>query len=230
LVAQLLPGREDFGGAVTNLKAELARSNVDVRLNTRVDASHIEKFAPDRLVIATGGYPLTPTVDVDHDTQVVTAWSVIRGENVVGPRVVVVDEIGDWVAPGVAEILATRGCNVSIATIHPRLGEATSYGQDQAAGRMYELGINIAPYARLCGATGGTALFEHVIALRPIEFEGVDTLVISAGVLSERSLVDRAAHLDMEVRVIGDCAAPRTAEEAIYEGFLAGRNELLRTN
>jgi hypothetical protein len=30
--------------------------------------------------------------------------------------------------------------------------------------------------------------------------------------------------MDMEVTSIGDCVVPRTAEEAVYEGLMAGRS------
>jgi len=52
-------------------------------------------------------------------------------------------------------------------------------------------------------------------------FEGIDTLVLCQG---HQPVDDLAAELEglVEFRRIGDCLAPRTAEEAIYEGLKAG--------
>jgi 2,4-dienoyl-CoA reductase-like NADH-dependent reductase (Old Yellow Enzyme family)/thioredoxin reductase len=223
LVAQLIPGREEFGGAATNLMAELARIDVEVKLNTRVDAAYVERYAPDLVIVATGAIPFLPEIDDGEGMQRVSAWSVLRGQSVVGSRVIVVDEIGDWVAPGVAETLVTKGYNVTVTTIHARICEAVLFDGDIAAGRLFDRGVNVIPYAKLFGSVDRTAIFEHVIALRPIELTNVDSLVVCAGMTSERSLTGQISHLKAEVRVVGDAMSPRTAEEAIFEGFVAGR-------
>jgi len=224
LLAQLLPDRADYGTAVTNLTGELGRLPVEVLLNTKVGRADIAAFAPDVVVIATGGRPWSPSLDHDGEIPILSAWSVLRDPSKAGRRVVVADYIGDWVAPGVAEILAKSGCEVSVVTIHPRLGEGISFGGDEAAGRMYGLGISITPYARLIGTAERTVYFEHVMALQPIEFDGIDTLIVSAGAESDRSLMDEIKGLNIDTRMVGDCAAPRTIEEAILEGFQAGRD------
>jgi len=47
----------------------------------------------------------------------------------------------------------------------------------------------------------------------------VDTLVLCSGHAPVEELSDAIEDLDLEVRVIGDAASPRTAEEAVYEGL-----------
>jgi NADPH-dependent 2,4-dienoyl-CoA reductase/sulfur reductase-like enzyme len=54
LLAQLLPGRAEFGGLVTNLEREIARAGVEVRLHTIVDRALVGAAAPDAVIIATG--------------------------------------------------------------------------------------------------------------------------------------------------------------------------------
>ena len=52
--------------------------------------------------------------------------------------------------------------------------------------------------------------------------EGVDTLVAALGHEPETGLEDALGGFPGEVHVIGDCLAPRTAEEAVLEGLEAG--------
>ena len=52
--------------------------------------------------------------------------------------------------------------------------------------------------------------------------DGSDTLVTALGHSSTDGLAASLADARFEVRLIGDALAPRTAEEAVYEGLQAG--------
>ena len=60
LLAQLLPGRAEFGGLATNLAGELHRSGATVRTGRKVDRALVEADAPDAVIIATGAIPYWP--------------------------------------------------------------------------------------------------------------------------------------------------------------------------
>ncbi|MEX3950997.1 hypothetical protein AB4Y40_24980 [Paraburkholderia sp. EG287B] len=62
---------------------------------------------------------------------------------------------------------------------------------------------------------------QHTTSEAPVIFEGVDTLVRCHGHHPESGL-EAALQPLVELHVIGDCMAPRTAEEAVYEGLKAG--------
>ena len=59
-------------------------------------------------------------------------------------------------------------------------------------------------------------------AARPVVIDSVNTLVLCTGHVPVTDLADSIEDLPIDVRIIGDAAAPRTAEEAVYEGFRAG--------
>jgi 2,4-dienoyl-CoA reductase-like NADH-dependent reductase (Old Yellow Enzyme family) len=223
LLGQQLPGRDDFGGVVTNLRRELEIAGVEIRLNTRVDRQFVEQFSADAIVLATGGKPVIPDIERDDNASVVTAWEVLRGEIKVGARIVIADFIGDGIAPGIAELLRRQGTTVRLATVHTRLGEAITFGGDYFAGRMYDLDIPVVPYARLFGVDSSAVYFEHVVALKPIVMEGVDTIVVCYGNLADDALSEELNGLAVPHQRVGDCAAPRTVEEAILEGYIVGR-------
>lgn len=224
LLAQLLPHRSEFGGIVTNLVRECELAGVAFRRNARVDAAAIRAFAPDAVILATGATPYVPPMETDGEMQVVTAWQVLRREAKVGARVVVADWRADWIGPGVAELLAREGSRVDLAVCGLHMGEVLPYYvRDATAAALHRLKVRVTLYARLIGAFGDTVFMQHTASDEPIEFEGIDTLVLSTGHLPEDGLAEAVAGMGMGCHQIGDAMTPRTAEEAVYEGMLAGR-------
>jgi len=222
LLAQLLPNRAEFGGIVTNLAREMELAGVAVRLNTRVDRALIEAEKPDVVVVATGARPTDVELE-GEGAHVVNAWQVLRGEVNVGQSVVIADWRCDWIGYGLAEKLALDGCRVRLAVNGAQVGESVmQYMRDHAAGRMFKLGVEVMPYARLYGADGDTVYLEHVMAREPIVWEGVDTLVTALGHEPEDGLTDELEALGIPYRMAGDCLSPRTAEEAVFEGLKVG--------
>lgn len=53
----------------------------------------------------------------------------------------------------------------------------------------------------------------------PIIFEDIDMLVLCHGHQAANPLKSALNGLDLHLHSIGDCLAPRTAEEAVYEGL-----------
>lgn len=224
LLAQLLPQRAEFGGIATNLARECELAGVTIRRNTRVDAALIREVAPDAVILATGAQPYLPPMETDGEMQVVTAWQVLRREVKVGARVVVTDWRADWIGPGIAELLAREGSRVDLAVSGLHMGETLPYYlRDTTAAALHRLGIAVTPYARLVGTFGDTVFLQHTASGEPIEVEAVDTLVLCAGHMPQDGLAAEIAAMGLECHQIGDALTARTAEEAVYEGMLAGR-------
>lgn len=223
-LAQLLPGRAEFGGLITNLQHELSRAKVQITLNAHVTPYTVGKAAPDAVIIATGATPRPAPLEGEPEIQVVTAEAVLEGGLRVGKDVVIADWRCDWIGIGLAERFAAEGSRVRLVVNGAQPGdEIMSYMRDHAAGRLFSAGVEVIPYARLFGAEGAEVYFEHVTALQPIILEGVDTLVTVAGSLPCRDLAEALAAQGRHVIDIGDCRAPRTAEEAVLEGFNAAQ-------
>lgn len=222
LLAQLLPRRTEFGGASTNLQREMELAGVKVQKNVRVTPQSVADFAPDAIVVATGATPYIPQYEAGGELQVVDAWQVLRNEVKVGRSVVVVDWRCDWIGPGIAEILIRAGHNVQLAVNGTNVGETLPlYVRDNLVGEMHKLQIPVTTYARLYGCDDSTVYMQHTASGEPIMFEDVDTLVLCTG---HQPIDDLVEQLDPSIEVYraGDCLAPRTAEEAIYEGMKVG--------
>src|SRR6202042_1107611 len=78
LLAERLPGREEFGGAITNLSREAARAGVTVRLRATVDRPEVRAHPPDLVVVAPGARPYRPPLEVMDSPWIADAWEVIR--------------------------------------------------------------------------------------------------------------------------------------------------------
>ncbi len=220
LLAQQLPRRAEFGGIITNLSRELELAQVRVVKGCRVDAALVERERPDAVVLATGATPYLPDIPADDSVQIVDAWQVLRREVKTGSRVIVADWRCDWIGPGIAELLVDNGCSVELAVNGTHPGELLPlYVRDNIAAELHRKGVGITPYARLYGCDSGTVYLQHTVSEQPIVFEGVDTLVLCLGHAPADDLRERLAGLAPEVHLIGDCLAPRTAEEAVYDGL-----------
>lgn len=225
LLAQTLPGRAEFGVIVDNLRREMELHGVDIRLNTIADKALIEAENPDAVIIATGAKPYRPEVDISEETHAVDAWQVLKDEVKPGKSVVIADWRCDWVGLGLAEKLAREGSQVRLCVDGEMAGQnLQKYLRWHWAGELHKLGIEVIPYARLFGADGDTAYFQHTTSGEPIVCENMDTLVIAQGHQPVITLEQDLSGCDIEVHLAGDCLSPRSAEEAVYEGFMAARN------
>jgi hypothetical protein len=118
---------------------------------------------------------------------------------------------------------ARDGASVTLAVngLHP--GESLPlYVRDTMAADLHRLRIDVRPYARLFGTAEDTVYLQHTPSGEAIEVSGVDTLVLSLGHIPVDGLAAELQELGIAVTQIGDCLAPRTAEEAVYEGLKAG--------
>jgi hypothetical protein len=150
----------------------------------------------------------------------VDAWQVLRGEATIGQSVVVIDWRADWIGIGIAEQLAQEGRSVRLAVNGIAAGEILPfYVRDHSVAGLHKLGVKVLPYMRLYGSDSDSVYLQHVGSGEAVVIDKVDTLVLCTGHTPVEELSDSLESLDVEVRIIGDAASPRSAEEAIYEGL-----------
>lgn len=230
LLAQELPGRAEFGGAITNLAGEAERAGVEILLGQPADTDLIAALTPDEIVLATGARPRMPALELSGEPVVLTAWQVLQGADVPSGRVVVADWRCDWIGLGVAALLAQRGRKVTLGVTGYHPGQRIQqYVRDGMIADALRLGVEMIPLVRPYGADEDTVYFQHVLTGEPVLIEPAAALVVSAGHLPAGDLATELAAANgalaaddsgPRVHEIGDCVAPRTVEEAVLEGLV----------
>jgi 2,4-dienoyl-CoA reductase-like NADH-dependent reductase (Old Yellow Enzyme family)/thioredoxin reductase len=229
LLAQLLPGRAEFGGVITNLRGEAERAGVHIVTGSRADATTVERERPDIVIVATGAQPYIPPLELANDPAVLDAWAVIRGATVPAGHVVVVDWRCDWIGPGVALLLAAAGHRVTLASNGYTAGfRIQQYVRDATIAALARAHVHAIPLVRPFGYDGQAVFLQHTLTEEAVIVEDVSALVLAHGHLPDVALLDQLAARDdlrsasgrrIEVHGIGDCLAPRTVEEAVLEGL-----------
>ena len=221
LLAQELPYRSEFGGAATNLSAEAARAGVDIRTSAPATQNLITEVAADHVIIATGAEQRMPALEVADDAFVIGARDFLReGPDLPAGRVLVTDWKGDWIGLGIALRLAEAGRHVSLATAANFAGAAIQqYTRTLLVSQALRSGrIAFINDARLVGVDADTGYLQSTLCEVVHEVSGVAATIVSAAPRSVPVDLDFGA---ASVTVIGDAVAPRTVEEAVYEGLTA---------
>jgi 2,4-dienoyl-CoA reductase-like NADH-dependent reductase (Old Yellow Enzyme family)/thioredoxin reductase len=214
------PGHAEVAeGLVEILATWLA--GADVRYGAEASAAAVAAEAPDRVILATGAVPHRPAIGGDG-VAIVDAWEALAGA-AVGERVVVFDWGGDWTGLDTAETLAARGAQVRLVTSAAAFGEAVhQYQRNLYLARLDDAGVELVHHLRPMSVAPGAVMFENVFSGRTVELGGVDTLVVSAGRTAGDELYLELESAGVPVGRAGDCLGPRSFEEAIREGTLAG--------
>lgn len=222
LLAQLLPGRAEFGGIVTNLEGEARRAGARIVTGVAVGAALVAGEAPDVVVVATGARPRRPELELMDDPVVLDVWQVLGGADVPSGRVVVADFRCDWIGLGIAEHLARMGRKVTLAVDGYMAGQRIQqYVRDSMTASALRAGVEVLPLVRVIGADDDTVYLQHVLTGEPVLVEAA-ALVLSQGHLPDDALLaELTASYSGEVVGIGDVLAPRTAEEAVLEALKA---------
>ena len=220
LLAQLLPGRTEFGGIVTNLTREAERAGATILKGAAVTAELLRRETPDALILATGSRLVRPPIEADAGANIVHAADVLAGRAKTGSSVVIYDWLVDWIGFGMAERCAREGARVRLCVNGPMPGAAIqNYVRDHKSGVLFDLGVEVIPFMRLYGFDGETAYFQHTAARKPLVIEGVDTVVLACPNAPVAELASDAETLGIPYHLVGDCLAARTCEEAVFEGL-----------
>ncbi len=254
-MAKQVPGKEEFHGLVAWYETMVAKSSIDLRLNTTAREADLQNA--DEVIIATGVTPRDPQIPGQDGPNVVSYIDVLRHGANVGKRVAVIgaggigfdvseflvtgdsptEDLEAWKAEwGVGDPSDTRGGlrpegaqpeaaerQVTLLQRKPekpgrRLGKTTGWihrATLQMKGVKMIAGVN---YERIDADGLHVSDGEARENLRLIE---VDTIVLCAGQLPERSLADKLEAQGTPCHIIGgaDVAGELDAKRAISQGF-----------
>ena len=228
-LAGLQPRRGQITDLIAWYEGQLERLQVAVRLNSPMEAEEVAAFGADVVIIATGSLPSEtgfqkqlPHHDRLPGIELGRVWSV---EDVMsrvarpGKRALLLDDTGHWRGAGTAWHLAEQGHAVTLVTPDPMAGaELVRTSADWALRqRLAALGVVTLTDSAVSEWHGDGATVVNLLDNSTRRIES-DALVLATINVAETGLLDALAEGDLEVHGIGDCIAPRRANNAIFEG------------
>jgi len=223
LLAQRLPDREEFGGAIDNLYKEATRAGAKITLNCPIDLAAVQEEDPDFVVVATGARPYRPPLEILGSPWIADAWQVITDPAATpAGHIIVVDWRSDWVGLGTARLLAAAGHRVTLAVRGYAAGESLQqYVRDRQLAALARERVSVLPLVRPYGADDDSVYLQHVLTEEPVVLDGVAGLVLACGQEPAGELLAELQAHGVPAVGIGDCLAPRSVEEAVLEGLTA---------
>lgn len=224
LLASRLPHRDQVHGVISHLIKRVNRLGVDIHYNVEADEKTVLEFNPDVVVIATGSRVAPLDVPGGSQENVYSVYDVIDGKATVGNRVLFIDENGHYKGAGVAELLASQGTHVNMVTHLNFVGENLEpSNQVMFYQRFMEMDVEMTPHHEVVAINGNSVVLKNVYTEKETEIGGYDSFVYAS---QNRSITDLYFSLKgkcKEIYRIGDSAAPRMIEQAVWDGEEIGR-------
>jgi NADPH-dependent 2,4-dienoyl-CoA reductase/sulfur reductase-like enzyme len=217
------PNRRNLRDHAAFFEPQLTRLGVEMVLGNEVSAEELIAFAPDVVVVATGGRPLVPEVPGMESPNVRGALDVLTGPPVVGTALVVAGFDNHLAGPTIAEFLADRGCTVELISERFDFAGGVEDGtRFIVMQRLLKKGVTVSLLHRLVAVDGGGAVVSGTFSGGGRRVEGA-TVVLACGLVPDDSLVSGLDGRLPEVHVIGDALAPRRIMHATLEGARVAR-------
>lgn len=212
-------GKGEFTSFLCWQKKMLEKMQVKVLLNTTADAELIQLYDPDTVILATGSTPFVPPIKGADQDFVVTAHDILLGKKEAGNNVVVMG--GGLAGAETADMLAMQCRQVTILEMMPQImkdGEPSP--AKYMLQRFHQNGVSIHTSTKLTeiGDYCITALKDGVEFTIP----NVDTVIIAAGVRTDRSLLEHTGGLACKIIKAGDANGVKNGYLGIREGYEAG--------
>ena len=223
LSAAKAPKREEYAKIADWLGRQVEKAGVEVKLGVRATADALLALEPDAVIVATGAtarFPDLPGVDLPHVTTTVEA---LLGRVTPGRRVVVVDEDGHYAAPTTADLLAGKGCQVTLISKYFMVGEDIDEGiRSDIYARLFAQGVVLQPLTAAKAIVPGGLRTRHTFSGAEATIEA-DTVVLSFGGKANDGLFHELDGRVGELRLVGDAVSPRRIHDAMLDGTRAAR-------
>lgn len=220
LLAEKFPYRIELGEVYRYLKIQLQQLGVPIHLGVTVDEKIIDDVNPDVLVFATGSKPVLPKIKGMNQSQmtILDVRKALQNLELIGHKVLVVDNIGYWHGAGMADYVKALGAEVTIVTPNVCTGEdIENVNLYLLTKRLYENGVEIIPCHAVKEFTKDTAIIENTYNHKTMELAGFDTVIIADKSSSDNDLYKKYKAKRSEVYAVGDCVAPRAIEQVIFD-------------
>ncbi len=217
-----MPLRHDFLGLVDYQVTACLHHGVELEMGLEADARSVTASGADAVVLALGAEE-TPVGFPDGGSGLTLSRALQRSWEL-GPRVALYDTTGSWSSVSVAEHLARVGKHVTLfAPAAAFAWQVTPYSRTAVTERLRRLGVRVSLLSRIRSFDEGRLAVEDLSTGEIVTTDGFDSIVAAGPPCSRTNLRQGLAGAGIAVIGAGDCVAPRSALEAVFEGHAAGR-------
>lgn len=214
---QALPFKKDMYELGRSYALLCERAGVDIRLNTKVDATFADDFAADAVIVAVGSEGIPLPVPADEDARIVTIDDLYLNGAEVGDEIAVIG--GGLTGCECALLMARKGKTAHVIEMRDGLAiDANIRNRPILLAELEEAGVD-----ELINAPAQRVTAQGVIIKTPDGERTVpaDTIVCAVGQRSRVAAVDELRDAAPFVRIIGDAVRPANITTAVYEAWHA---------
>ena len=215
LSEQYIPFKQDMYNFVKVLEGRLAKSGVDVRLNTELTAEQAAAENADVIITAIGAKPIVPPIPGIDNEKVVGLSALHQPEPALGQKVVILG--GGLVGSECAIYLDGLGKDVTIVEMKEDWA-ADSYFMHKNAMKIYMRDSNIKIHVN----TTAKAITDKGLVCQTPEGELVipaDNILLAAGMRADRKTAESFYNAAPRVFETGDCIKAGRVVEAVTTGY-----------
>lgn len=215
LSEQYIPFKQDMYNFVKVLEGRLAKSGVDVRLNTELTAEQAAAENADVIITAIGAKPIVPPIPGIDNEKVVGLTALHQPEPALGQKVVILG--GGLVGSECAIYLDGLGKDVTIVEMKEDWA-ADSYFMHKNAMKIYMRDSNIKIHVN----TTAKAITDKGLVCQTPEGELVipaDNILLAAGMKADRKTAESFYNAAPRVFETGDCIKAGRVVEAVTTGY-----------
>lgn len=224
LIGCRAPGKEKIEWLLDDLKRQLGKTQVEIRVDTAVSLATIGEIAPDVLILATGGSPSRPDIPGVDSPSVITAWAALGATTAFNnQRVLVVG--GD--STGCEAALALARLGNEVALIEQRSALALDMESTTRSSLLKQIrsqpGLVVHTGERVAEILPRGVRIISSVHDEPRMMEA-DMVVLAVGVTPVRELEELVVGNGRppEVYAIGDCSQPANIAAALSDGRSIG--------
>ncbi len=215
-----MPHRHDFLRLLAYQQAQCRRHGVAIETGVALDAPAIAACGADIVVLATGARPRPMSFE---GGTALTIEQALEAPERLGRRVAFYDTAGEWSSVSAIEHVAAIVPELVVFTPVGGFGWRTSiYSNLAVLKRLRDRRVRIATLRRVQAWQNGVLSVEDVSTGEIEPLAGFDSLIAAQYGAADDTLVAPLKAAGVTPHAIGDCLAPRTALEAVFEGHELG--------
>ncbi|MGV1047251.1 MAG: FAD-dependent oxidoreductase [Solirubrobacterales bacterium] len=228
----VLPHRDRWYETITAFENRARLAGAEIKVGHEITSTSADLSEFDTVLVATGSrwddavfqpaLPLVERLPRDDDAQVVALDAAIERATEdpasLGKSVLIVDQHGDYLSLGLADLLSEAGARVLVVSAHDTVAPQVDIVVDTVVyERMRDRDVELVPQVVVVGFENGTVTLRESWSGKERVIEDIDCVVGGTNRVAVTELFAELESSHPDVRLIGDAAGPRRMPETLAD-------------